>query len=195
MSTPQPTKRLLPNATKAMVVQPGNGTRYFIVYGDNFVALPDFGVAATMSPHPADWGYIAEKLSLSKPDAQAVFAALNPHKEAEPEAEQSTGFTIPRPDWVGDDLVAERGEHAGFQMYTTEGNDACAKVVLDLVTRVEAGNLTSRDYAVQWLKNGVSILAVTHPEVHDTEPEWAIVDAINSYCDVAGFRHIDRDHL
>lgn len=68
----------IPGTASTLVVEPGNGTRYFIVYGDNFVALPDFNVAATMTPHPAEHGYIADKLRLSDTDAREVFKALNP---------------------------------------------------------------------------------------------------------------------
>lgn len=76
MSTPQPTEHLLPSAAKAIIVQPGNGTRYFIVFGSDFVALPDFGVAATMSPHPVEYGYVQTKLQLTEADAKVVFEAL-----------------------------------------------------------------------------------------------------------------------
>jgi len=54
------------------------GTRYNIVYGTDFVALPDFGVAARMDPHPTEFSYIATKLRLSETDAKAVWNALNP---------------------------------------------------------------------------------------------------------------------
>jgi hypothetical protein len=103
-------------------------------------------------------------------------------------------FTIPRPDWVSDELATERGPFAGFQMYTREGNNDVAKMVLFVVSQSEENRLR-RHEMIDILKEGVRLTAKTHPEIHDTEPEWAIVDAINSYCDVAGFRHIDRDHL
>lgn len=62
-------------------VEPGNGTRYVIVHGtDNngnpFVALPDFGTAATCTPYPAEHMYLAEKLRISEADALQVFRAL-----------------------------------------------------------------------------------------------------------------------
>jgi hypothetical protein len=71
------------STASVMIVTPGNGTRYLIVHGtDNngtpFVCLPDFGVAATMTPHPVEWTYVSEKLKLSELDARAVFNALNP---------------------------------------------------------------------------------------------------------------------
>jgi hypothetical protein len=103
-------------------------------------------------------------------------------------------FTIPRPDWVSDSLIEERGQYAGFQMYTTEGNDAVAKMVQFVVSQSEENRLR-RPEMIEVLKEGVRLVAKTHPEIHDTEPEWAIVDAINTYCDEAEFRHIDRDHL
>lgn len=72
----------IPGTATTLVVEPGNGTRYFIVYGEEFVALPDFGKAATMTPHPAEWGYIASKLDLKDTDAREVFKALNPDRTA-----------------------------------------------------------------------------------------------------------------
>lgn len=65
---------------QTLVVEPGNGSRYFIVYGTDFVALPDFGVAATMTPHPVEYTYLRDKLRLTDKDARAVFAALNPDR-------------------------------------------------------------------------------------------------------------------
>jgi hypothetical protein len=61
-----------------ITIEPGNGTRYFIVYGADFVALPDFGVAATCTPHPNEHTYLASKLKLNDVDARVVFEALNP---------------------------------------------------------------------------------------------------------------------
>lgn len=74
MSTPQPTEH---GEARTLVAQPGNGSRYFIVYGPNFVALPDFGVAATCTPFPAEYTYLQTKLGLrNDEDAKAVFNAL-----------------------------------------------------------------------------------------------------------------------
>jgi hypothetical protein len=63
------------------IYQPGNGTRYAIVWGtvgggEPFVALPDFGKAATMTPYPAEHLYVAEKLGISEADAKHVFDAI-----------------------------------------------------------------------------------------------------------------------
>jgi hypothetical protein len=103
-------------------------------------------------------------------------------------------FSIPRPDWVSDRLLGERGENAGFQMYSREGNDAVAAMVLDVAAKVEAAPMR-RNQAVSLVQEGVLRVTKTHPEVHDTEPEWAIVDAINALFDTQGWVHIDRDDI
>jgi hypothetical protein len=102
--------------------------------------------------------------------------------------------SFPRPDWVSDRLVDERGEHAGFQMYTREGNNAVAEMVIAVIARAEQTR-ARRDEIRDLLREGVAEVAKVHPEVHDTEPEWAIVDAINLWLDGAGFVRIDRDDL
>jgi hypothetical protein len=79
MSTPQPTER---ETAKVIIVQPGNGTRYKIVYGPNFVALPDFEVAATCDPFPVEYTYLQYKLNLKNAeDAKAIFEALRAEAE------------------------------------------------------------------------------------------------------------------
>lgn len=66
--------------TKTRTVEPGNGTRYRMVWGEiagePFVALPDMHSAATMSLHPAEEGYVMAKLGINRPDALAVLAVL-----------------------------------------------------------------------------------------------------------------------
>ena len=75
MSTPQRT--VYGEDATTIEWQPGNGSRYFIVYGRDFVALPDFGVAATCTPFPAEYTYLQTKLNLrNAEDAKQVFAAL-----------------------------------------------------------------------------------------------------------------------
>jgi hypothetical protein len=73
------------NMTRTKVYYPGNGYRYAVVCGEiplenggsqPFVALPDYGVSATMTTRPAEWGYVADKLRLNETDARAVFECL-----------------------------------------------------------------------------------------------------------------------
>jgi hypothetical protein len=103
-------------------------------------------------------------------------------------------FTIPRPGWVSDALVAECGTFAGFQMYSREANNAVGLWLQALLTHVQETGMLPKGMKTL-LREGIAALAVKYPEVHDTEPEWAIVDAVNAFCDSVGFARIDRDDL
>jgi hypothetical protein len=103
-------------------------------------------------------------------------------------------FTIPRADWVSDTLVAERGEYAGFQMFTREGNDAVA-ALLHHVLRDADRLAVRRSVAVAAIVQGLRTLSARFPEVYDTEPEWAIVDACQPFFAEQGWVQIGRDDL
>ena len=103
-------------------------------------------------------------------------------------------LNIPQPRWATEEFRAERGENGVFEMFTKEGNDAVAQLLQNLVQRAEEQRWM-RDEIVTWLKNGLAILAMTHGEVHDTEPEWAIVDVLNPWLEERGFRGITRNDL
>jgi RNA binding exosome subunit len=103
-------------------------------------------------------------------------------------------FTIPRPDWVSDRLIEERGPNAGFQMYTTEGNDAVAAMVSFAISQSETNRL-HRDETIEVLKEGIKIVRKNHPEIHDTEPEGAVADAVNAFFATQGWVRVDRDDL
>jgi len=187
-----PTSPAKRGTAKTITVEPGNGNRYFIVYGDDFVALPDYGVAATMTPHPVEYGYIMSKLQLTKPDAIAVFEALNPHKVKRDE--QPEGFQIPRPDWVSDRLIEDRGEFAQFQMFSREGNDAVGHMLLTIFEDAEQHD-RSRDFVTGAVRQGVKTMTRYFSEVHDTEPEHAITDAVNAFLSERGFAVVNREGL
>jgi len=103
-------------------------------------------------------------------------------------------FQIPRPEWVSDTLVEDRGEHAGFQMFTRAGNDACAALVLG-VAKVADNTLLMRGAIIERIQHGVADVAREHPEIHDTEPEWAITDALNAFLSERGFAQVNREEL
>ena len=157
---------------KTLVVEPGNGSRYFIVYGTDFVALPDFNTAATMTPFPNEYGYIQSKLGLSKRDAKVVFEALRATR-------------VPAED-------DERGPNARFQMYSREGNDEVADMLRAVLASAEG---QPPKHIKEILRTAVAEVAAVHPEVHDTEPEWAIVDEMNAWLEPNGYAKIDRDDL
>jgi hypothetical protein len=52
-----------------------------------------------------------------------------------------------------------------------------------------------RGAIIERLKEGVKQVYRTHPEIFDTEPEWAIVDAMNFWLAEMGFLAISRDDL
>jgi len=95
-------------------------------------------------------------------------------------------FTIPRPDWVSDRLVAERGEHAGFCMFTREGNDAVAEMLLTTFAAAEKVGLP-RDVVITMVKIGVHEVARARPEIYDTEVRGAILDVLDAFLDSRGF--------
>jgi len=88
----------------------------------------------------------------------------------------------------------DRGEHARYQMYTKAGNDAVHRMMVKVLTQAREGNWLP--YTLKrMVRVGVQSVARVHPEVHDTEPEWEIVDEVNRFCDEQGFTHISRDDL
>jgi hypothetical protein len=104
-------------------------------------------------------------------------------------------FTIPRADWVRDDLIKERGEYAGFQMFSRQGNDAVAAMLHPILNDAEKTG-ASRAVVIKAVQQGVHNLARQFPEIHDTEPEWAIVDAVNAFFATQGWVEIDnRDEV
>jgi len=87
----------------------------------------------------------------------------------------------------------DRGPHAHFQMYSRAGNDALEAVIAELAQDTKALLLLRRDDVLAALRTGLKGLdAAGHPEWHDTEPRWEIVDAVNfRVMDPHGFRRIE----
>jgi len=90
----------------------------------------------------------------------------------------------------------DRGPNAQYQMYTRAGNDAVAGMLAHAFDLVKS--TAPRSYR-QALKNAVregqAQVAKTHPEVHDTEPEWAIVDKVNTVLRANGMSTITREDI
>lgn len=78
-----------------------------------------------------------------------------------------------------------------YEMYTDDGNQAVANAVDALAEKMRNGTVTrpQLDKQIRLLLNHVE---KSHPEVHDTEPEWAICDEINKVCDELMWKHTDR---
>lgn len=88
----------------------------------------------------------------------------------------------------------EYGPNDRYQMYSREGNDALAVQVDIISDGMREGRVSRRDLP-ELLGLTCKVVAMDHPEVHDTEPEWAIVDEINKVCDELMWKRIDRDDL
>lgn len=106
----------------------------------------------------------------------------------------AAAFQMPQAVWMNDRLVAERGIHAGFQMYSREGNDAVGAMVQGVIAQAEADELRPVHIRILLIE-GVAQVAEKFPEIRDTEPEVAIVDTINAYFATVGFAPIGREVL
>jgi hypothetical protein len=103
-------------------------------------------------------------------------------------------FTIPRPDWVTDQSIGRRGAYAQFQMFTREGNDAVGAMVLAILSdAVRLG--PPRTVVIEAIQQGVRNLARRFPEIHDTEPEHAITDAVNHYLAMRELPRTSREEM
>lgn len=103
-------------------------------------------------------------------------------------------FTIHDPEREAQ-LVAERGEHYRFQMYSRAGNDALASAIASVIEQIQAGYLTRRQLPTVLRRVRDNVASDGYEEVHDTEPEEAIVDEINHECERQGWQPITRDDL
>ena len=75
-----------------------------------------------------------------------------------------------------------------FEMYTDEGNKSCTEafqniydVIFDPFRFVHESELKAL------IAEQIARVKVTHPEVHDTEPEWHFVDRINLALKTKGY--------
>lgn len=90
--------------------------------------------------------------------------------------------------------IDDRGPHEQYQMYSREGNDAVAAMVAQVQAEALAHRMM-RGGIVEALAKGMVEVRKAHPEIHDTEPEWEIVDVMNAFLAEHGFLPIGRDDL
>lgn len=81
-----------------------------------------------------------------------------------------------------------------FSMYTDAGNAAVFTAMDTLAVTIDSAGL-SPEKMLETIKDTVKQVATQHPEVHDTEPEWDIVDALNPLLRRRGYAEISRDAL
>lgn len=82
-----------------------------------------------------------------------------------------------------------------WEMFTEEANMA-VQIQMDMVAgAINGGHLKRTQLVPLVLAAMETVVLAGFGEVHDTEPEWAIVDFVNGHCDTQGWKHISRDDL
>lgn len=81
-----------------------------------------------------------------------------------------------------------------FSMYTDAADAAVFAAMSVLAATIDSAGLPP-EKLLEAIKDAVAAVAAQHPEVHDTEPEWDIVDALNPLLKRRGYAQISRDAL
>lgn len=86
-----------------------------------------------------------------------------------------------------------RGEHSRFQMFSKEGNDALKAACDELIANATCGKISRTDLPRE-IEHACNEVEKVHPEVWDTEPQWAIADEINEHlCTPQMWKPISRE--
>lgn len=83
----------------------------------------------------------------------------------------------------------------GPSMFSERGNARVRQLVLTLVEAVREGRCSSRRQFLAAIQITVKSIALNHPEVHDTEPETWICEALDNLCEEEGWVSINRGDL
>lgn len=65
-----------------------------------------------------------------------------------------------------------------FEMLSPEGNLAVRQACLTLDRQVRSGDIETFDMLVAAIGKRMDAISEKYPEVHDTEPQWAVSDAL-----------------
>jgi len=83
-----------------------------------------------------------------------------------------------------------------FEMFTEEGNEACTHAYQNIKDVIFGDKFVSESELKNIIAEQIAHVALVHPEVHDTEPEWHFVDRINSSLKARGYNYeINRGDL
>lgn len=83
-----------------------------------------------------------------------------------------------------------------FEMFTEEGNEACTQAYQNIYDVIYGSKFVPENELKEVVKAEIKQVAMVHPEVHDTEPEWHFVDRINMALENRGYGYkISRDNL
>ena len=83
-----------------------------------------------------------------------------------------------------------------FEMFTEEGNEACTQAYQNIYNTIWGDKFVSESELKKLIKEQIAQVEVTHPEVHDTEPEYHFVDRINGCLETRGYSFkVNRNDL
>ena len=82
-----------------------------------------------------------------------------------------------------------------WSMYGSDGNDFLTREMDDLASRVRANEVRATDLYDEIRSIQRRATTAGFGEVHDTEPEWAIVDFVYALCDEQGWAPIGRQNF
>ena len=83
-----------------------------------------------------------------------------------------------------------------FEMFTEKGNEACTQAFKNIYDVIFGDKFVSESELKKLIKEQIAQVALVHPEVHDTEPEWHFVDRINMALNTRGYKYqINRGDL
>jgi len=83
-----------------------------------------------------------------------------------------------------------------FEMFTEEGNEACTQAFKNIYDVIFGDRFVSESELKNIIAEQIAQVALVHPEVHDTEPEWHFVDRINGCLETKGYNYkINRGDL
>ena len=76
-----------------------------------------------------------------------------------------------------------------FEMFTEEGNEACTQALINIDKVIFGDKFVSEAELKKIVKEQIAQVAEDHKEVHDTEPEWHLVDRINMGLEARGYNY------
>lgn len=78
-----------------------------------------------------------------------------------------------------------------YQMFSSEGNQACEQLVARVAEEIQSGVLTRNTLPAR-ITTLQGIIEGDFPEVTDTEPQYAIAAAVSEICKVQGWTPVER---
>lgn len=66
-----------------------------------------------------------------------------------------------------------------YEMFSPAGDKACHSLVTKVVKKINGKTKVGKDEITSMVTEGVKKIALKHPEVNDTEPEWHVTERVN----------------